>query len=80
MKNKIIILIVNIIALLVILIYTNNKSTDLEIYTYEDIIYVNDNTVTFENTNEVYTFKDKESLKLFIANKTIEQINLTEPE
>lgn len=75
MRN-IIILIVNIIALLVILIFTNNKSTDLEIYTYEDIIYVNNNTVTFENTDEVYTFKDKESLKLFVANKTVEHIKI----
>lgn len=77
MRN-IIILILNIVALLVILIYTNNKSTDLEIYTYEDIIYINDNTVTFENSDEVYTFKDKESLKLYIANKTIEHIKLRE--
>lgn len=54
--------------------------TDLEIYTEQDIIYVNDKTVTFENTDEVYTFKDNESLKLFIVKTTIEHIRLNEQE
>ena len=45
-------------------------STDLEIYTQDNIYYINELTVTNEKTNEKLTFSNKESLKLYISDVT----------
>jgi len=44
--------------------------TDIEIYTPENIYYINGLTVTNENDGQTLEFKDKESLKEYISDKT----------
>lgn len=48
-------------------------TTDLEIYTVQDIIYVRGMTVTFESSDEVLRFNTPEQLREYISNLTVEQ-------
>lgn len=45
----------------------NSAETDIEIYTRENIYYINDLTVTNESTDYVVTFSSKEALKEYIS-------------
>lgn len=47
---------------------------DLEIYSKEDIIYIQGLTVTFESREDTLRFKDKESLRVYISNLTSNNI------
>lgn len=60
------------VVLIIFLIATKKQTlnTDLEIYTNKNIYYVSGLTVTNEVSDEVLTFKDRESLKVFISDVT----------
>lgn len=49
------------------------RTTDLEIYTVQDIIYIRGTTVTFESSDEVIRFNTPEQLREYISNLTAEQ-------
>ena len=48
----------------------NNYDTDLEIYTTEDIYYINGLTLTSESDEVDTTFRDNEELKIFLSDLT----------
>lgn len=48
-------------------------TTDLEIYTAQDIIYVRGMTITFESSDKVLKFNTPEQLREYISNLTAEQ-------
>lgn len=50
----------------------NTSKTDLEIYTNENIYYVNGLTVTNEGNAERLVFENKEQLKEYISHMTVE--------
>lgn len=60
------------VVLIIFLIATKKQTlnTDLEIYTNKNIYYISGLTVTNEVSDEVITFKDRESLKVFISDVT----------
>ena len=65
------ILLLGMIAGLIIGQIADNKSDDeLEIYTLENIYYLNGLTVTNESTSEVLEFKNKTELKEYISKIT----------
>lgn len=51
------------------------QQTNLEIYLQDDIMYVNHLTVTFESDSKTISFKDKESLKQYVAEITANNVN-----
>lgn len=50
--------------------FTELYKTDLEIYTTENIYYINGLSVTNEVGNEIKTFKNKAELKAYISEIT----------
>lgn len=46
------------------------QAADLEIYTSENIYFINGLTVTTETDDRVITFDDMQSLKAYIGNET----------
>lgn len=58
------------IALCIMVIYQSNQRTDLEIYTTEDVYYIDNLTVKSESGEVNFTFKTKEELKTFISDIT----------
>lgn len=66
-------LIVIIITILIILNY-NERSADLEIYTKENIYYIQGLKVTNEANDQVLIFNDKESLKNYISDVTAKDL------
>lgn len=48
--------------------------TDLEIYTNDDIYYIDGLTVTRENSPEGYIFTTKEDMKIFFAELTANNV------
>jgi hypothetical protein len=49
---------------------TKPEPADLEIYTPENIYYIEGLTVTNESNSETFTFKTKTELKEFISDRT----------
>jgi len=74
MENKIVYfpagILIGIIFMLIIYILSYNPRTDLEIYTQDNIYYINGLTVTNEQSDESITFSDMESLKIYISDVT----------
>ena len=66
-----------ILALLVCILIEFNlgPKTDLEIYTQDDIYYINGLEVTTEATGEVIFFGCNQELKHFIADLTANNVN-----
>ena len=66
-----------IMALLVYTLIVVNlvPETDLEIYTQDDIYYIDGLTITRENSNEGYIFTTPEDMKLFIADLTASNVH-----
>jgi hypothetical protein len=59
---------------LVIQLTEAQTKTDLEIYTQDDIYYIDGLTVTRENSNDGYIFITQQDLKLFISDLTYNDI------
>lgn len=61
--------------ILSLLLFVGYNPTDIEVYTPENIYYINGLQVTNENNNEVLNFEDNESLKTYISRKTADDTN-----
>lgn len=71
MKNLVIIKSLTILLLVMFILTKEEKpKTDLEIYTYDNIYYINDLTVTTENFNFKIEFANQAQLKEYISNVT----------
>jgi len=60
----------------VISLYTDNKERiyDLEIYTYNDIIYINHLCVTFESRPVKKCFNTNDELKEYVSDLTVDHV------
>ena len=74
MKKILLLNLLTIILLVGYILTHDEPKTDLEIYTYDNIYYINDLTVTTENFNFKIVFKDQEQLKEYISNVTSSEI------
>lgn len=79
MFNKLILIPIAIVVIgIFYYLQPTSKVQTLEIYTNEDIIYIEGLTVSFESIESTFTFKDAESLNNYISIVTAEQSNLIE--
>lgn len=74
--NLILMLIIFTLAFINISHDSNKPNIDLEIYTQNEIYYINNLTVSFEKRNEIIIFKNTLDLKKFMSNETAKNVNL----